>query len=201
MRRSDSAPASAPSPLAHTRAHAVHEGAPHAPSATDEEHACGGCELRTSRRGFLGGVATALALFAVEGILPRDAEALPAREVTGTRTAPQETAYAIPAADGVAIDKKEGVIIARYAGSVYAFALTCPHQNTALRWNDGAHEFQCPRHKSKYRPDGVFISGRATRAMDRFAVRKDGERLVVNLDKLYEQDADAAGWGSAKVGV
>ncbi|MFN8665580.1 MAG: Rieske (2Fe-2S) protein [Gemmatimonadaceae bacterium] len=202
MHRPDPAPLAAPSLPARDRsAESRPGGADHADLRADADHACGGCELRTSRRSFLGGVAAALALFAVEGILPRDAQALPAREVTGERTAPQETAYAIPAADGVAIDKKEGVIIARYAGSVYAFALTCPHQNTALRWNDGAHEFQCPRHKSKYRPDGVFISGRATRAMDRFAVRKDGERLVVNLDKLYEQDADAAGWGSAKVAV
>ncbi|HEX4932399.1 MAG TPA: Rieske (2Fe-2S) protein [Gemmatimonadaceae bacterium] len=143
----------------------------------------------------------ALAALATEGLLPDDGWALPVHDLAGRRVSPQETAYALPATDGVAIDKTEGVIVARYAGSVYAFALTCPHQNTALRWNEGSHEFQCPRHKSKYRPDGVFISGRATRAMDRFAVRRDGERLVVNLDRLYEQDGDAAGWGSARVAV
>lgn len=172
-------------------------------TAPDRARDCGGCELRSSRRSFLGGVATALAMLAMEGILPDEARALPVREVhgvaVGAAAAAQEVGYAIPAADGVSIDKKEGVIIARHAGTLYAFALTCPHQNTALRWNEGTHTFQCPRHKSKYQADGVFISGRATRAMDRFAVRKDGDKLVVNLDKLYEQDTDADGWGSAKV--
>lgn len=162
-------------------------------------HDCGGCELRTTRRNFLGGAAIALAVFAMEGLLPDAAKALSAREVHGVVITAQEVGYAIPSADGVSIDKKEGVIIARHAGTLYAFALTCPHQNTALRWNEGNHTFQCPRHKSKYQADGVFISGRATRAMDRFAVRKDGDKLVVNLDTLYEQDTDAAGWGRAKV--
>lgn len=166
---------------------------------SDHTNDCGGCELRPTRRNFLGGVTAALAIFAMEGLLPDDAKALPAREVHGVVSSAQEVGYAIPAADGVSIDKKEGVIIARHAGTLYAFALTCPHQNTALRWNEGNNTFQCPRHKSKYQADGVFISGRATRAMDRFAVRKDGDKLVVNLDKLYEQDTDAAGWGNAKV--
>lgn len=170
---------------------------------SDHARDCGGCELRSSRRSFLGGVAAALAMLAMEGILPDEARALEAPEVhgvaVGAAVAVQEVGYAIPAVDGVSIDKKEGVIIARHAGLLYAFALTCPHQNTALRWNQGNNTFQCPRHKSKYQADGVFISGRATRAMDRFAVRKDGDRLVVNLDTLYEQDTDAAGWGSAKV--
>ena len=42
--------------------------------------------------------------------------------------------YALPPADGTLIDKPNEVILARHQGSVYAFALSCPHQNTALRW-------------------------------------------------------------------
>ncbi len=161
--------------------------------------ACGGCDLRASRRAFLGGMAAALAALAVDGLLPRDAMALPAAVVRGVAAGGQEVAYPVPATDGVSIDKQAGVIIARHAGMLYAFALSCPHQNTALRWNPTAGRFQCPRHKSQYQPDGVFISGRATRAMDRFAVRREGDRLLVNLDALFEQDADPAGWGGAKV--
>ncbi len=37
--------------------------------------------------------------------------------------------------------------------------------------------------------------------MDRFAVAHEGGNLVVNLDKVFEQDRDAAGWKSAVVAV
>jgi nitrite reductase/ring-hydroxylating ferredoxin subunit len=160
---------------------------------------CGGCALRTSRRDFVGGLATTLAALAIDGLLPGGAAALPATLVRGDAIEGQQVRYPIPASDGVSIDRKQGVIIARHAGMLYAFALTCPHQNTALRWNEGSRNFFCTRHKSKYRPDGLFISGRATRAMDRFAVRKEGDALVVDLDTLFEQDVDLAGWSGAHV--
>jgi hypothetical protein len=45
----------------------------------------------------------------------------------------------------------------------------------------------------------VFVEGRATRGLDRFAVRKDGNSIVVNLDSLFEQDKDADKWSKAFV--
>jgi len=115
----------------------------------------------------------------------------------GTRT---DKAYTIPASDGVVvIDKDESVIIARFDGRVFAFSLACPHQNTALRWDAGNRRFQCPKHKSRYKPDGVFIEGRATRGMDRFALRRDGDSVLVNLDALYREDENAAQWAVAFV--
>lgn len=170
--------------------------------ADQHEAPCSGCAHPHNRRAFLGGVATILAALALDATLPRSARAVPVREVQRIAAdgAPgQEASYPLPAADGVSIDRKEGVIIARHAGIVYAFALSCPHQNTALRWNEGNGTFQCPRHKSRYQADGVFISGRATRAMDRFAVRRAGETIVVDLDHLYEQDTNAAEWAGAKL--
>lgn len=115
---------------------------------------------------------------------------------TGART---DKMYPIPAADGVVIDKDESVIIARFDGRVYAFSLACPHQNTALRWDGSKGRFQCPKHKSRYRPDGAFIEGRATRGMDRFAVKRDGENLAVNLDALYRENENATQWAAAVV--
>lgn len=115
----------------------------------------------------------------------------------GTRT---DKAYPIPAADGaVVIDKDESVIVARFDGRVFAFSLACPHQNTALRWDAGNKRFQCPKHKSRYKPDGAFIDGRATRGMDRFAVKRDGDTLQVNLDALFREDENAAQWATAFV--
>ncbi|HTD70459.1 MAG TPA: Rieske 2Fe-2S domain-containing protein, partial [Gemmatimonadales bacterium] len=77
----------------------------------------------------------------------------------------------------------------------------CPHQNTALKWLRDEGRFQCPKHKSRYQPDGVFISGRATRNMDRLAVRREGDTIVVNVDKLYRSDQNAADWAAAVVAL
>ena len=119
--------------------------------------------------------------------------------IAGVRISREEKSYPIPAADGVQIDKDQDVILSRTGGKVFAFSLACPHQNTALRWDGGKSRFQCPKHKSIYTPEGVFVEGRATRSMDRFAVRKDGGAIVVNLDSLYEQDKDTDQWTKAFV--
>jgi hypothetical protein len=35
--------------------------------------------------------------------------------------------------------------------------------------------------------------------MDRFAVRRDGGNVVVNLSQLFREDQDRAAWGAAVV--
>jgi Rieske Fe-S protein len=107
--------------------------------------------------------------------------------------------YAIPAADSVQIDHDSDVILVRWQNEVYAFNLSCPHQRTALRWEDAAKRFQCPKHHSQYTPTGEFITGRATRGMDRLDIKREGNGVVVNLDSLHKQDQDAAAWSSAVV--
>jgi nitrite reductase/ring-hydroxylating ferredoxin subunit len=153
---------------------------------------CGGCELMThlDRREFLRNAAVAVG-----------ALALPVHFMEAITLRDEFATYPFPAADGVYIDGKKEVIVARSAGQVYAFMLACPHQNTALRWNSKDQKFQCPKHHSQYKPDGTFIDGRATRAMDRFALKHEGANLVVNLDKVFEDDRDHAGWTGAAVAV
>jgi cytochrome b6-f complex iron-sulfur subunit len=119
--------------------------------------------------------------------------------IAGARISREEKSYAIPATDGVQIDRDQDVIISRTQGKVFAFNLGCPHQNTAIRWDGGKSRFQCPKHKSIYTPDGVFVEGRATRGLDRFTVRKDGNSIVVNLDSLLEEDKDTDKWAKACV--
>ena len=125
---------------------------------------------------------------------------MPLRWISALASKGEEKTYPIPASDGVQIDKDNDVILARSGKSVYAFSLACPHQNTALRWDAGNNRFQCPKHKSKYRPDGTFIEGRATRSMDRYAVKLAGNNVVVDIDKPYQEDKDNAQWQQA-VGV
>lgn len=127
------------------------------------------------------------------------ANALPV--VSGTRVGREEKSYPIPATDGVQIDKDLDVILSRTQGKMYAFNLACPHQNTAIKWDGGKGRFQCPKHKSVYTPEGVFVEGRATRGLDRFSVRKDGNSIVVNLDSLLQEDEDAPKWKAAFVTI
>jgi nitrite reductase/ring-hydroxylating ferredoxin subunit len=115
---------------------------------------------------------------------------------SGTATS---VTYPIPAADGATIDPKNEIIITRYQGSIYAFDLSCPHQHTALKWLPEDNRFQCPKHKSKYEPTGKFISGRATRNMDRHPIKLEAGKLVVDIDNLIQSDKDVAGWESAAV--
>lgn len=109
--------------------------------------------------------------------------------------------YPLPGTDGAVIDKENQIILARYQQRVYAFNLSCPHQNTALRWYSDDGQFQCPKHHSRYRPDGVFISGRATRSMDRLGIRRDGANVIVDAAQYYRQDKNPAEWAAAVIAL
>ena len=172
-----------------------------APTNTHED--CGTCPIAgaSSRRDFLRDAALGVAGVLATLGLAQSAAALPVSMINALARGAKGISYAIPAADGVQIDKDNEVILVRWQNTVYAFNLSCPHQNTALRWNDAAKEFQCPKHKSKYTPSGDFISGRATRGMDRFAIQKSGTGVVVDVDQMYQQDENEAQWTAALVKV
>jgi len=154
-------------------------------------------EACSSRRVFLhravaGAVVAGAAVFA-------DFGALPIGSIAALAARADERKYPVPAADGVNIDRENEVILVRFQGSMYAFNLSCPHENAALRWRENDGRFQCPRHQSKYKPDGTFISGRATRNMDRLGIRRDGNDVTIDLSRMYRSDTDAAGWSAAVV--
>ncbi|MBX9929753.1 MAG: Rieske (2Fe-2S) protein [Gemmatimonadaceae bacterium] len=162
------------------------------------DRACGGCEIAGAidRRRFVRAGVTALALL---GVTASAAEALPTLFVAALGGARESKRYAILSADGVSIDKEMEVILVRWKGAMYAFALSCPHQNTALKWIDGSGRFQCPKHKSRYQPDGTFIDGRATRGMDRFAIKRVGNEIEVDLESLLQEDLAPDQWKAAVV--
>ena len=112
-----------------------------------------------------------------------------------------ELTYAIPETDSAIIDKDNQLILARFQQKVYAFNLSCPHQNTALRWYPEDGQFQCPKHHSRYRPDGVFVSGRATRSMDRLGIQRHGATVLVDVNKFYREDQNPAEWAAAVVSL
>jgi nitrite reductase/ring-hydroxylating ferredoxin subunit len=151
---------------------------------------CHGC---ATRRAFVRHTVAAAGALLTGGALTA-LQALPGPAARAVR-------YPLPAADGASIDADQEIILVRAAGFVYAFALSCPHQNTALKALPRGGGFQCARHKSRYRPSGEFISGRATRHMDRLAIVRDGAEVVVDPGKAFESDVDLAGWQGARVPV
>jgi nitrite reductase/ring-hydroxylating ferredoxin subunit len=161
---------------------------------SEHDPGCAGC----GRRDFL----REAALLAGTLLLSAGATAAQASrlEVAVTRAAgrtPGRVTYPVPAADGVHVDRENEVILVRHQGRVFAFALSCPHQRTMLRWDEGNGRFQCPKHRSRYSPDGTFVSGRATRGMDRYPVRLQEGGVVVELDAVIRQDQDRAAWDAA----
>jgi nitrite reductase/ring-hydroxylating ferredoxin subunit len=161
---------------------------------------CEGCTLGSSRREFLRHVGVALAALATLGAAGAEA-AMPITRTRALARIGPVARYPIPSADGAQIDMEQEVILVRWQGAIYAFNLSCPHQRTALKWLAEDARFQCPKHKSKYTPDGTFISGRATRGMDRFTIAKEGNEVVVDLSLMHKQDQDPAGWSAALVKV
>lgn len=157
-----------------------------------------------SRRSFLSGAADCLGgAVALHVLWPADLRALPVRTLEGAdvATAPNERAFPIPAADSVNVDRTASMILVRAQGKVWAFALSCPHEHAAVKWAPKEGRFLCTKHDSKYLPDGHYISGRATRHMDRFPIRKDGGNVIVTLDLVFRNDLDPAGWAAAEVPV
>jgi Rieske Fe-S protein len=158
---------------------------------------CDGCPLIPERREFLRNAA-ALALGVISLTLP--IRSVSANVLTPAAGGRRVLSYKVPLADGADIDRDNEVILVRYNNEVFAFSLGCPHQNVSLRWNETDKRFQCPKHHSQYQPSGEFITGRATRNMDRLAIRRDAaNNIIVDPDTLYKSDEDEAQWKNAVV--
>lgn len=173
---------------------------PNGPSHPDV--ACGGCALArsASRRDFLReATATAAGLLLMLGARPLEAAGAPLRFITALGATASRVRYPLPAQDGVEIDTARDVIIVRHQQAIYAFARACPHQRVALRWQEAEGRFQCPKHKSRYQRDGTFISGRATRHMDRLPLAAEGGELLVTTDAPIRFDQDPEAWTGAVV--
>ena len=153
-----------------------------------------------SRRQFLQEGGCFAATLALLGLGSRELLALPVGIAVGEGGG-QERRYPIPAADGVNIDRKASLIVVRFQGRMFAFALSCPHQNAAVKWLAKDQRFQCTKHDSEYRPNGIYVTGHATRNLDRFPVRREADMLVVDMTRVYHSDADAGAWAGAAVSV
>jgi nitrite reductase/ring-hydroxylating ferredoxin subunit len=168
-------------------------------SADDEtDLASGSCFLTVDRRAFLRAAALGLlGALAGEAVLPTLAGAV--GTATPASAGKLELRYALPPVDGVAVDEGNEVILIRWQGRAYAFSAKCPHRGARLEWRSAEGRVFCPKHKARFRPDGAHDSGRQSRDLDRYDVRREGTSLVVRLDTLRRADTDPAGWAAAMV--
>jgi nitrite reductase/ring-hydroxylating ferredoxin subunit len=161
---------------------------------------CAACLGADDRRDFLKRVAALVsgALAGLAGaVSPASALAVTLGQPLGAVGA--ELTYPVPSADGATVDRVNGVIVVRSQGKVFAFNLSCPHENAAVRWRPAVNRFECSRHDSRYEPTGVYTSGRATRNMDRFAVKRNGDTILVDVSRLIQSDTQKAQWEAAAV--
>jgi nitrite reductase/ring-hydroxylating ferredoxin subunit len=165
-----------------------------APRDPNEAHEA--CTFAADRRTFLR--ATALGVLAAlvgDAALPTLARAVGTTAPAATKGA--ELRYTIPAADSVAVDEGNELILVRWQGRAYAFSTKCTHRGATLEWRAAEGRVFCPKHKARFRPDGAHDSGRTTRALDRYDIRRDGAALAIRLDVLRRVDTDPAGWAAA----
>lgn len=167
---------------------------------------CEQCPVVTSRRAFLRDAAAvaAAAVAAVSIAQPGVAFAQSVVEIepASTPTARRaERNYAIPPADSVSVDLSNDVILARWENRVYAFSTRCPHKGERLEWRQSEERVYCPRHEARFLADGSHISGRSTRDLDRYSIRRSANDIVVDLGELRRRDIDPDAWTQAVVAL
>jgi len=164
---------------------------------------CDDCPLVTSRRAFLRdvGLAAAAALAAVSLVSPATALAQTISEIEPVGARLLERTYTVPVGDSVSVDVGNDVIIARWQNRVYAFSLRCPHKGTRLEWRQSEERVYCPKHKARFTANGSHVSGRGSRDLDRYAIRSDGQRIIVSLGHAFRSDAEPAAWAKAVVSL
>ena len=177
-------------------------GHPHR-ADTPTSQACEQCPVATSRRAFLrdaAGVAVA-AIAAVSIVKPGIAFAQAVAEIEPASARRLERNYAIPPADTVSVDVSNDVILARWEDRVYAFSIKCPHKGARLEWRQSEQRVFCPRHEARFMADGSHFSGRESRDLDRYGIRRTANEVVVDIGALYRRDSDPEAWTQAVVSL
>lgn len=171
------------------------DGAGHA----DDAPSCEGCPVATGRRAFLrdAAMAATAAIAAVAVVKPAAAFAEAVREIAPTTARLLERKYAIPTVDGVSIDVANSVMLARWENRLYGFSLRCPHKGAPLEWRASEQRVFCPKHKARFLADGSHVSGRGSRDLDRYGIRRTGGAVVVDLSRPLRQDRDPDAWQRA----
>ena len=94
---------------------------------------------------------------------------------------PEEVVFRKTRVDGWKIvnERTTAWVIRKSPTEVLALAPQCTHLGCAYHWDAERKEFECPCHTSAFSMDGKVLSGPAPRPLDQYAVKLDGNRLLV----------------------
>jgi len=74
-------------------------------------------------------------------------------------------------------------------GVLFALYQKCPHLGCRVPFCSTSKRFECPCHGSVFNLRGEYIEGPTPRGMDRFAIRVEGGRVVVDTGMVEEGPA------------
>jgi menaquinol-cytochrome c reductase iron-sulfur subunit len=94
---------------------------------------------------------------------------------------PEEVVFRRNRVDGwkISSEKATAWVVKQSDNQVVAFAPQCTHLGCAYHWDEQKKNFLCPCHSSVFAIDGRVLSGPAPRPLDRYAVRVEGDGLLV----------------------
>jgi len=102
---------------------------------------------------------------------------------------PEEFVFRRNRVDGwkVTSEKTTAWVVKTAENHVIAFSPQCPHLGCAYHWNSKNQEFLCPCHASTFSLEGAVLTGPAPRALDRFDVRVEADRLLLGAIHKSEE--------------
>lgn len=105
---------------------------------------------------------------------------------------PQELVFRKNRIDGwkVISEKSTAWVVKMTEQEVVAFSPQCPHLGCAYHWVAKQNEFLCPCHASTFSIEGEVLTGPAPRALDRFEVKVEGEKLL--LGPVQKSDGNSS---------
>lgn len=76
-------------------------------------------------------------------------------------------------------EKKTAWVVKQADNQIVAFGPQCTHLGCAYHWESGPGQFVCPCHTSLFSADGKVVSGPAPRALDRYQIKTENNRLQI----------------------
>lgn len=76
---------------------------------------------------------------------------------------------------------------------IYALSTICTHLGCTPNWLESEKKFKCPCHGSGFRISGVNFEGPAPRPLERFAIRKTDEGMII-VDKSRKFQKELGQW-------
>lgn len=90
--------------------------------------------------------------------------------------------------------KQRTFVVREEQGSFYALSAVCTHLGCTTKWSDSGAAgkpdavISCPCHGSLFNKYGEVLQGPAPRALDKYRVQLEDDKLVINTGKKVSED-------------